>query len=335
MLFKDYINYEINILQEQVIGREITIADTPVLLLGMQECHEEPEEPGDCVRLYLIYEDEPDEPDWDEEPDFPEKVTRRQAMMEAFTDPDASHPHVTDIRTFLINGEQYPTFGMTNGPLEVLSYQEGHMIHSAAKAGKLPSRWLEIDERRIWCAMYLLDMSAFGIDWNSRSFSFNVIMETPNPEFYVGKKFTFSPGSPGQKQEPLDITILDPDGDEKKVTVHGLRMETIPEWNDEEEKHILCLQYEAPENLYMHFYRTEYLDGPLTDHESVVGAMALEDGDSRIKYDYLDFVPEDFHGPTEIELFSYTLVIELGGYQNENVTCYHPDKQVRDRNRIL
>lgn len=81
MLLKDYINHEITILQEQVIGREITIADTPVLLLGMQECREESEELEDCARLYLIYEDEPDEPDWDEEPDLPEKGTCSTALQ--------------------------------------------------------------------------------------------------------------------------------------------------------------------------------------------------------------------------------------------------------------
>jgi len=321
MIFKDYIKYEIDILREKVIGSEVTIADTPVLILGIQECQNEsvyydsqegvvdPDEPEKYAFLYLLYEDEPDELDWDEEMDLEEDPegnwTRRQAKMEVFSEPHV--PHVADIEAFLINNEQIPTRGMSNGTIVDISYQEGHMISNAAKAGKISENWLEIDEQRLWCAAYRLDVDAFDANWACDNSAFDVIMEKQAVEVYVGEKFVLHPGD---EQELVTVAIVDSKGHEEKVTVRGLHVETIPGWPDEdgEEKHILCLQYEAPPNLQMNFFRTEYLDTELTDHEGGVFAMIVEGEEKKTRYEYLDYVPKDYNEPTEIELFSYTII---------------------------
>ena len=128
-------------------------------------------------------------------------------------------------------------------------------------------------------------------------------MEKPDIEIFVGKKFQMHPGN---DQEPIAITITDPKGQLAEVVVHGLHVEVFPGWPDEEEEGIiLAIEYEAPKNLQMNFFRTDYLDAEQPDNEGGIFAMISDNQNSNVRYDYLGLVPDGFDETIEIELFSY------------------------------
>ena len=207
----------------------------------------------------------------------------------------------------MADGKRFPVSGMANGQVDgLLSYHQGHMINSVAKAGVIPDNWLDIDEQRLWCCEYRLDSEAFGAEWNNKECSIDVIMEKPDIEFFIGKKFFMSPG---HNPEPIRITFKDPNDQMVDVDVHGLQVEVFPGWSDEEdEENVLIIKYEAPENLQMNFYRTEYLDEEQHDDEGGIFAMTSDDQNSNIRYDYLGLVPDGFDETVEIELFSYYIL---------------------------
>ena len=167
----------------------------------------------------------------------------------------------------------------------------------------IPDNWLDIDEQRLWCCEYRLDSEAFGAEWNDKECSIDVIMEKPDIEVFVGKRFLMNPCN---DQEPISITITDPKGQLAEVIVHGLHVEVFPGWPDEEEEeNILAIEYEAPENLQMNFFRTDYLDAEQPDNEGGIFAMISDNQNSNVRYDYLGLVPDGFDETIEIELFSY------------------------------
>lgn len=253
--------------------------------------------------LYILYEDDPDEENWEEE--IEEPVTRRQLRMEDIETP--YQPQVSSVEVFVADGKRFPVSGMANGQVDgLLSYHQGHMINRVAKAGVIPDNWLDIDEQRLWCCEYRLDSEAFGAEWNNKECSIDVIMEKPDIEFFIGKKFFMSPG---HNPEPIRITFKDPNDQMVDVDVHGLQVEVFPGWSDEEdEENVLIIKYEAPENLQMNFYRTEYLDEEQHDDEGGIFAMTSDDQNSNIRYDYLGLVPDGFDETVEIELFSYYIL---------------------------
>ena len=267
MNLRRLIDYKLDIKREEPIGRELKIADKPVLLLGLQEVRNEDayydrlengsdsEEDEYITILYILYEDDPDEENWEEK--IEEPVTRRQLRMEDIETP--YQPQVSSVEVFVADGKRFPVSGMANGQVDgLLSYHQGHMINRVAKAGVIPDNWLDIDEQRLWCCEYRLDSEAFGAEWNNKECSIDVIMEKPDIEFFIGKKFFMSPG---HNPEPIRITFKDPNDQMVDVDVHGLQVEVFPGWSDEEdEENVLIIKYEAPENLQMNFYRTEYLD---------------------------------------------------------------------------
>lgn len=308
-------DYKLDIKREEPIGRELKIADKPVLLLGLQEVRNEDayydrlengsdsEEDEYITILYILYEDDPDEENWEEE--IEEPVTRRQLRMEDIETP--YQPQVSSVEVFVADGKRFPVSGMANGQVDgLLSYHQGHMINRVAKAGVIPDNWLDIDEQRLWCCEYRLDSEAFGAEWNNKECSIDVIMEKPDIEFFIGKKFFMSPG---HNPEPIRITFKDPNDQMVDVDVHGLQVEVFPGWSDEEdEENVLIIKYEAPENLQMNFYRTEYLDEEQHDDEGGIFAMTSDDQNSNIRYDYLGLVPDGFDETVEIELFSYYIL---------------------------
>ena len=308
-------DYKLDIKREEPIGRELKIADKPVLLLGLQEVRNEDayydrlengsdsEEDEYINILYILYEDDPDEENWEEE--IEEPVTRRQLRMEDIETP--YQPQVSSVEVFVADGKRFPVSGMANGQVDgLLSYHQGHMINRVAKAGVIPDNWLDIDEQRLWCCEYRLDSEAFGAEWNNKECSIDVIMEKPDIEFFIGKKFFMSPG---HNPEPIRITFKDPNDQMVDVDVHGLQVEVFPGWSDEEdEENVLIIKYEAPENLQMNFYRTEYLDEEQHDDEGGIFAMTSDDQNSNIRYDYLGLVPDGFDETVEIELFSYYIL---------------------------
>ena len=308
-------DYKLDIKREEPIGRELKIADKPVLLLGLQEVRNEDayydrlengsdsEEDEYITILYILYEDDPDEENWEEE--IEEPVTRRQLRMEDIETP--YQPQVSSVEVFVADGKRFPVSGMANGQVDgLLSYHQGHMINRVAKAGVIPDNWLDIDEQRLWCCEYRLDSEAFGAEWNDKECSIDVIMEKPDIEFFIGKKFFMSPG---HNPEPIRITFKDPNDQMVDVDVHGLQVEVFPGWSDEEdEENVLIIKYEAPENLQMNFYRTEYLDEEQHDDEGGIFAMTSDDQNSNIRYDYLGLVPDGFDETVEIELFSYYIL---------------------------
>ena len=308
-------DYKLDIKREEPIGRELKIADKPVLLLGLQEVRNEDayydrlengsdsEEDEYITILYILYEDDPDEEIWEEE--IEEPVTRRQLRMEDIETP--YQPQVSSVEVFVADGKRFPFSGMANGQVDgLLSYHQGHMINRVAKAGVIPDNWLDIDEQRLWCCEYRLDSEAFGAEWNNKECSIDVIMEKPDIEFFIGKKFFMSPG---HNPEPIRITFKDPNDQMVDVDVHGLQVEVFPGWSDEEdEENVLIIKYEAPENLQMNFYRTEYLDEEQHDDEGGIFAMTSDDQNSNIRYDYLGLVPDGFDETVEIELFSYYIL---------------------------
>ena len=312
MNLRELINYKLDIKKETLIGRELMIAGKPVLLLGLQEVRNEDayyyrlengsdsEEDEYITILYILYEDEPEDEDWYDE--IEEPVTRRQLKMEDIETP--YQPQVSGVEVFLAGDKSFPVSGMTNGQVwEFCSYHQGHMISNAAKAGVIPGHWLDIDEQRLWCCEYRLDSEAFGAEWNDKECSIDVIMEKPDIEVFVGKKFLMNPGN---DQEPITITITDPKGQPAEVIVHGLHVEVFPGWPDEEEEEIiLAIEYEAPENLQMNFFRTDYLDAEQPDNEGGIFAMISDNQNSNVRYDYLGLVPDGFDETIEIELFSY------------------------------
>ena len=313
MNLRELIDYKLDIKKEKLIGRELMIADKPVLLLGLQEVRNEDayyyrlengsdsEEDEYITILYILYEDEPEDEDWYDD-EIEEPVTRRQLKMEDIETP--YQPQVSGVEVFLAGDKSFPVSGMTNGQVwEFFSYHQGHMISSAAKAGVIPDNWLDIDEQRLWCCEYRLDSEAFGAEWNDKECSIDVIMEKPDIEIFVGKKFQMHPGN---DQEPIAITITDPKGQLAEVVVHGLHVEVFPGWPDEEEEEIiLAIEYEAPENLQMNFFRTDYLDAEQPDNEGGIFAMISDNQNSNVRYDYLGLVPDGFDETIEIELFSY------------------------------
>ena len=315
MNLRRLIDYKLDIKREEPIGRELKIADKPVLLLGLQEVRNEDayydrlengsdsEEDEYITILYIFYEDDPDEENWEEE--IEEPVTRRQLRMEDIETP--YQPQVSSVEVFVADGKRFPVSGMANGQVDgLLSYHQGHMINSVAKAGVIPDNWLDIDEQRLWCCEYRLDSEAFGAEWNDKECSIDVIMEKPDIEFFIGKKFFMSPG---HNPEPIRITFKDPNDQMVDVDVHGLQVEVFPGWSDEEdEENVLIIKYEAPENLQMNFYRTEYLDEEQHDDEGGIFAMTSDDQNSNIRYDYLGLVPGGFDETVEIELFSYYIL---------------------------
>jgi len=315
MNLRRLIDYKLDIKREKPIGRELKIADKPVLLLGLQEVRNEDayydrlengsdsEEDEYITILYIFYEDDPDEENWEEE--IEEPVTRRQLRMEDIETP--YQPQVSSVEVFVADGKRFPVSGMANGQVDgLLSYHQGHMINSVAKAGVIPDNWLDIDEQRLWCCEYRLDSEAFGAEWNNKECSIDVIMEKPDIEFFIGKKFFMSPG---HNPEPIRITFKDPNDQMVDVDVHGLQVEVFPGWSDEEdEENVLIIKYEAPENLQMNFYRTEYLDEEQHDDEGGIFAMTSDDQNSNIRYDYLGLVPGGFDETVEIELFSYYIL---------------------------
>ena len=315
MNLRRLIDYKLDIKREKPIGRELKIADKPVLLLGLQEVRNEDayydrlengsdsEEDEYITILYILYEDDPDEENWEEE--IEEPVTRRQLRMEDIETP--YQPQVSSVEVFVADGKRFPVSGMANGQVDgLLSYHQGHMINRVAKAGVIPDNWLDIDEQRLWCCEYRLDSEAFGAEWNDKECSIDVIMEKPDIEFFIGKKFFMSPG---HNPEPIRITFKDPNDQMVDVDVHGLQVEVFPGWSDEEdEENVLIIKYEAPENLQMNFYRTEYLDEEQHDDEGGIFAMTSDDQNSNIRYDYLGLVPDGFDETVEIELFSYYIL---------------------------
>ena len=315
MNLRRLIDYKLDIKREEPIGRELKIADKPVLLLGLQEVRNEDayydrlengsdsEEDEYITILYILYEDDPDEENWEEE--IEEPVTRRQLKMEEIETP--YQPQVSSVEVFVADGKRFPVSGMANGQVDgLLSYHQGHMINRVAKAGVIPDNWLDIDEQRLWCCEYRLDSEAFGAEWNNKECSIDVIMEKPDIEFFIGKKFFMSPG---HNPEPIRITFKDPNDQMVDVDVHGLQVEVFPGWSDEEdEENVLIIKYEAPENLQMNFYRTEYLDEEQHDDEGGIFAMTSDDQNSNIRYDYLGLVPDGFDETVEIELFSYYIL---------------------------
>jgi len=315
MNLRRLIDYKLDIKREEPIGRELKIADKPVLLLGLQEVRNEDayydrlengsdsEEDEYITILYILYEDDPDEENWEEE--IEEPVTRRQLRMEDIETP--YQPQVSSVEVFVADGKRFPVSGMANGQVDgLLSYHQGHMINRVAKAGVIPDNWLDIDEQRLWCCEYRLDSEAFGAEWNNKECSIDVIMEKPDIEFFIGKKFFMSPG---HNPEPIRITFKDPNDQMVDVDVHGLQVEVFPGWSDEEdEENVLIIKYEAPENLQMNFYRTEYLDEEQHDDEGGIFAMTSDDQNSNIRYDYLGLVPDGFDETVEIELFSYYIL---------------------------
>ena len=315
MNLRRLIDYKLDIKREEPIGRELKIADKPVLLLGLQEVRNEDayydrlengsdsEEDEYITILYILYEDDPDEENWEEE--IEEPVTRHQLRMEDIETP--YQPQVSSVEVFVADGKRFPVSGMANGQVDgLLSYHQGHMINRVAKAGVIPDNWLDIDEQRLWCCEYRLDSEAFGAEWNNKECSIDVIMEKPDIEFFIGKKFFMSPG---HNPEPIRITFKDPNDQMVDVDVHGLQVEVFPGWSDEEdEENVLIIKYEAPENLQMNFYRTEYLDEEQHDDEGGIFAMTSDDQNSNIRYDYLGLVPDGFDETVEIELFSYYIL---------------------------
>ena len=315
MNLRRLIDYKLDIKREEPIGRELKIADKPVLLLGLQEVRNEDayydrlengsnsEEDEYITILYILYEDDPDEENWEEE--IEEPVTRRQLRMEDIETP--YQPQVSSVEVFVADGKRFPVSGMANGQVDgLLSYHQGHMINRVAKAGVIPDNWLDIDEQRLWCCEYRLDSEAFGAEWNNKECSIDVIMEKPDIEFFIGKKFFMSPG---HNPEPIRITFKDPNDQMVDVDVHGLQVEVFSGWSDEEdEENVLIIKYEAPENLQMNFYRTEYLDEEQHDDEGGIFAMTPDDQNSNIRYDYLGLVPDGFDETVEIELFSYYIL---------------------------
>ena len=315
MNLRRLIDYKLDIKREEPIGRELKIADKPVLLLGLQEVRNEDayydrlengsdsEEDEYITILYILYEDDPDEENWEEE--IEEPVTRRQLRMEDIETP--YQPQVSSVEVFVADGKRFPVSGMANGQVDgLLSYHQGHMINRVAKAGVIPDNWLDIDEQRLWCCEYRLDSEAFGAEWNNKECSIDVIMEKPDIEFFIGKKFFMSPG---HNPEPIRITFKDPNDQMVDVDVHGLQVEVFSGWSDEEdEENVLIIKYEAPENLQMNFYRTEYLDEEQHDDEGGIFAMTSDDQNSNIRYDYLGLVPDGFDETVEIELFSYYIL---------------------------
>ncbi len=99
MNLRELIDYKLSIIKEKLIGRELMIADKPVLLLGLQEVRNEDayyyrlengsdsEEDEYITILYILYEDEPEDEDWYDE--IEEPVTRRQLKMEDIETPYA------------------------------------------------------------------------------------------------------------------------------------------------------------------------------------------------------------------------------------------------------
>ena len=316
MNLRELIDYKLDIKKEKLIGRELMIADKPVLLLGLQEVRNEDayydrlengsdsEEDEYITILYVLYEDEPEDEDWYED-EIEEPVTRRQLRMEDIETP--YQPQVSSVEVFVVDGKRFPASGMTNGQVwDFFSYHQGHIISSAAKAGRIPGHWLDINEQRLWCCEYRLDTEAFEAEWNDKECSIDVIMEKPDIEFFIGKKFFMSPG---HNPEPIRITFKDPNDQMVDVDVHGLQVEVFPGWSDEEdEENVLIIKYEAPENLQMNFYRTEYLDEEQHDDEGGIFAMTSDDQNSNIRYDYLGLVPDGFDETVEIELFSYYIL---------------------------
>ena len=332
MNLRRLIDYKLDIKREEPIGRELKIADKPVLLLGLQEVRNEDayydrlengsdsEEDEYITILYILYEDDPDEENWEEK--IEEPVTRRQLRMEDIETP--YQPQVSSVEVFVADGKRFPVSGMANGQVDgLLSYHQGHMINRVAKAGVIPDNWLDIDEQRLWCCEYRLDSEAFGAEWNDKECSIDVIMEKPDIEIFVGKKFQMHPGN---DQEPIAITITDPKGQLAEVVVHGLHVEVFPGWPDEEEEeNILAIEYEAPENLQMNFFRTDYLDAEQPDNEGGIFAMISDNQNSNVRYDYLGLVPDGFDETIEIELFSYYIFEQ--DEENDKATDTERDEQ--------
>lgn len=315
MNLRELLDYKLSIKRERLIGRELMIADKPVLMLGLQEVLNEDyyysrlengldsDEEEFHTILYLLYEDEPEDEVWEEE--FEEPITRRQLRMEDIETPQTQQ--VSEVEVFHVGEKSYSVFGMTNGQmLEDFSYHKGHMLSGAAEAGMISGNWLAVDERRLWCCEYILDEEAFNADWDDVSCLVDVILEKPLIEIPVGECFLISPG---RDQKPITITIADPKGQLAEVIIYGLRTEMIPGWSDEEgwENH-LFIEYEAPESLQMNFFRADYLDAEQPDNEGGVFAMGSDAHNSRIRYDYIDSVPAGFDEPIEVELFSYYIV---------------------------
>ena len=312
MNLRELNDYKLDIKREKLIGRELMIADKPVLILGLQEVRNEDayydrlengsdsEEDEYITILYILYEDDPDDEEWEEK--IEEPVTRRQLRMEDIETP--YHPQVSGVEVFVADGKCFPISGMTNGQVDDLfPYHQGHIINSAAKAGVIPDHWRAVDERRLWCCEYRLDSEAFGTEWNDKECSIDVIMEKPDVEIFVGKKFFMSPG---HNPAPIRITFKDPNDQMVDVDVHGLQVEVFPGWSDEEdEENVLIIKYEAPENLQMNVFRTDYLDAEQPDNEGGIFAMISESQNATIRYDYLGLVPDGFDETIEIELFSY------------------------------
>ena len=313
----ELVKYRLSIKREMLIGRELVIADKPVLMLGLQEvgnedhyyhCLEsgsESDEEEFQTILYLIYENEPEDEDWEGE--LEEPITRRQLLMEDIETPQT--PQVSEAEVFKVGEKSFSVSEMTNGQmLEFLSYHQGHMLSRVAEAGMIPGRWPAIDEHRLWCCEYRLDGEAFDADWSDANCPVDVILEKPVIQIYVGQRFLISPN---QNQKPIKITITDSKGRPAEIIVRGLQTEVIPGWPDEEceEKH-LFIEYEAPSGLQMNFYRTDYLDAePPTDEGGVFG-MSSDEQDPNIQYDYLGSVSDGFDEFIEVELFSYHFVEE-------------------------
>ena len=86
-------------------------------------------------------------------------------------------------------------------------------------------------------------------------------------------------------------------------------MEVLPGWPDEEgEEAGLFIEYEAPANLQMNFYRTDYLDASQSDNESGIFAMVCDDHNSNVRYDHIGLIPNGFDESIEVELFSYYIL---------------------------
>ena len=145
MNLRELIDYKLDIKKEKLIGRELMIADKPVLLLGLQEVRNEDayyyrlengsdsEEDEYITILYVLYEDEPEDEDWYED-EIEEPVTRRQLRMVDIETP--YQPQVSGVEVFLAGDKSFPVSGMTNGQVwEFFSFHQGHMISSTARPG--------------------------------------------------------------------------------------------------------------------------------------------------------------------------------------------------------
>lgn len=313
------LNHKIEIVNQQIIGKEIELLGKKALLLGILQglYQNDEDEREERTVLYILHKQLPEEEElweeqWDE--DIPERTNRQRLLEELDTGSDRS---VTELRGLAVNGRLYRAQSASYIGLEGQTYDEIQLIKEFAGQRAIPDSWMEQDLELLGLGSYDIEPDILKEDWHKETVDICAEMKTPDEQFPVGKVMEYYCG---HYDPPKEFSIKARNGADIPVIIHGVYLEQWQEHCREEEnpeddmdeleeifgqdQKVLLVEYSTEPDIQLNFYMKDYLDAP---EDAVIGIpgwyIAPIEPDRNIAV--VAEVDEDFSGPVEIELLSY------------------------------